>query len=398
MTRRSRWIACAGPFLFPWGEAGSRRVYGLVASLAAAGYDVVVAGGGPEPRTMTPLPGVDGPGSVSHIGLAEKPPPEAGPLGSSIQTLLRWGQRTVRWLDAQPTKPSHVLVHGGQAQYMFHLQRWCRRNNVPLIVDVVDWFNGRYVRGGYLGPLHASMKLAMHYYYPRCDGVIAISSYLEAHYRRAGMPILRVPPTLDVKNLTVDARPTVDDSYPLTLVYAGNPHGNKKDLLGTVIEAVGRVQRDGASIELQIYGPTLGEVRNLFDGRSLPDGVRCLGRVPQAEVASALQGADFSVLIRRPERATDAGFSTKFCESLASGTPVIANLTSDMGRYLRPNREGLICRDHTLAEVTEAFRAAARLSGEQRGLMRQAARSQALESFDYRAYAEPLGRFFRHWD
>lgn len=214
MTRRSRWIACAGPFLFPWGEAGSRRVYGLVASLAAAGYDVVVAGGGPEPRTMTPLPGVDGPGSVSHIGLAEKPPPEAGPLGSSIQTLLRWGQRTVRWLDAQPTKPSHVLVHGGQAQYMFHLQRWCRRNNVPLIVDVVDWFNGRYVRGGYLGPLHASMKLAMHYYYPRCDGVIAISSYLEAHYRRAGMPILRVPPTLDVKNLTVDARPTVDDSSP----------------------------------------------------------------------------------------------------------------------------------------------------------------------------------------
>ncbi|MEU4470488.1 glycosyltransferase [Micromonospora sp. NPDC023888] len=395
--RRTGWVACVGPFLFPWGEAGSRRVYGLVASLAAAGYDVVVASGGPEPLTSTALPGVDGPGSVSHVGLAERPSPEAGPLGSSVQTLVRWGQRTVRWLDAQPTKPSHVLVHGGQAQYMFHLQRWCRRHRVPLIVDVVDWFNGRYVRGGYLGPLHVSMKLALRHYYPRCDGIIAISSYLEEHYRRSGRPVLRVPPTLDVKSLTMEARQTAGDSPPLTLAYAGNPHGNKKDLLGTVIEAVGNVQREGASVELRVYGPTRDEVRGLFGGRALPDGVRCLGRLPQVEVSSALQGADFTVLVRRPELAADAGFSTKFCESLASGTPVIANLTSDMGRYLRPNREGLVCRDHTVAEVTGAFRAAAGLSSAQRSVMRQAARSQALESFDYRAYAEPLGGFFRQW-
>ncbi|MEU4398936.1 glycosyltransferase [Micromonospora orduensis] len=395
--RRSGWVACVGPFLFPWGEAGSRRVHGLVASLAAAGYDVVVAGGGAEPRDVTPLPGVDGPGSVAYVGLAEKPPPGAGPLASSIQTLVRWGQRTVRWLDAQPTRPSHVLVHGGQAQYMYHLQRWCRRHDVPLIVDVVDWFNGRYVRGGYLGPLHASMKLALHHYYPRCDGLIVISSYLEEHYRRSGRPLLRVPPTLDVKGLTLDARQTAAGSSGLTLAYAGNPHGNKKDLLGTVIEAVSRVQRDGARVELRIYGPTPDEARGLFGGRALPDGVRCLGRLPQAEVADALQEADFTVLIRRPERATDAGFSTKFCESLASGTPVIANLTSDMGRYLRPHREGLICRDHSVAEVTGAIRTAARLSDAHRNLMRQAARSQALESFDYRAYAEPIGTFFRNW-
>ncbi len=397
MKRTSRWVACVGPFLFPWGEASSRRVYGLVASLAAAGYDVVVASGAPDPLTVTPLPGFDGPGSVSYIGLAEKPPPDAGLVASSMQMLLRWGQRTVRWLDAQPTRPTHVLAHGGHAQYMIHLQRWCRRNDVPLIADVVDWNNGRYVRGGFFGPLHASMKLALRYHYPRCDGIIAISSYLEAHYRRTGKPVLRVPPTFDVKNLTVDARQTANGSSGLTLIYAGNPYRNKKDHLATIIEAVRRVGRDGASIELRIYGPTLDEVRHLLDGRSLPSGVRCLGRLPQPEVANALQEADFSVLVRRPERATDAGFSTKFCESLAGGTPVIANLTSDLGKYLHHNLEGLVCRNHTLAEVTEVFRAAVQLGDAQRSLMRQAARSRALESFDYRAYAEPLGEFFRQW-
>ncbi|MFI2711454.1 glycosyltransferase family 4 protein [Micromonospora sp. NPDC018662] len=398
MTLPSRWIACVGPFLFPWGEAGARRVHGLVGSMAAAGYHVVVGSGGPEPREATPLPGLDGPGSVHHVGLGEVPPPTAGMLARSAQTLLLWGRRTVRWLDAQPTRPSHVVVNGGQAQYMVHLQRWCRRNDVPLIVDVVDWYNGRHVRGGYFGPLHASMKLALRYYYPRCDGIIAISSRLEAHYQRSGTPVIRIPPTLDVKNLDVHARQRADRTSDLTLVYAGNPHGNKKDLLATVVEAVRQVDRAGARIELRVYGPTPDEVRHLLGGRPTPSAVRCLGRLPQPMVTNALQEADFSVLVRRPDRAMQAGFSTKFCESLASGTPVIATLTSDLGRYLRHQVEGLVCADHSVASVTEALHTAVRLDDTRRGLMRQAARSQALESFDYRTYAEPLGAFLRQWD
>ncbi|MEV1154547.1 glycosyltransferase family 4 protein [Micromonospora chokoriensis] len=397
MNVSKEWIAYVGPFLFPWGEAGSRRVNGIAASLAVAGYQVVVASGSPEPRTVTPLAGIDGPGSVSYVGLSERPPPEAGLLSSAAQTLLMWGRQTARWLDAQPTKPTHVLVNGGQAQYMFHLQRWCRRNSVPLIVDVVDWHNGHHVRGGYFGPLHGSMKLALHYQYPRCDGIIVISSFLERHYQRAGKPMVLVPPTLDVKNLTVSPQAAPNDPSTLTLVYAGRPYGNKKDFLGVAIDATAQVEREGARIELRVYGPALDEVRRLVDGRPLPAGLRCLGRIPQSEVANALQQADFSVIIRRPDRAATAGMATKFGESLANGTPVIANLTSDMGRYLHHGREGLISRDHSLAGVTEAIRAATRLSGAQRSLMRQAARSRALESFDYRVHTEALGKFLRNW-
>jgi glycosyltransferase involved in cell wall biosynthesis len=280
---------------------------------------------------------------------------------------------------------------------MFHLQKWCRSNRVPLIVDVVDWYDGRLVRGGYFGPLHISMKLALRYYYPQCDGIIAISSYLANHYGASGLPLLRVPPTLDVEGLTVKARSETTDPSNLVLIYAGNPHANRKDLLGTVIDACGRAEREGADVELRIYGPRREQLRELIDGRKVPNGVRCLGRVAQPDVAEALQQADFSVLVRRPERAAHAGFSTKFCESLASGTPVIANLTSDMGRYLEHSKEGLVCRDHSVASVTEAILEGARLSPGQRSAMRHAAREQALKSFDYRNYAEPLGKFFSRW-
>lgn len=391
MTRRGDWIAYVGPIAFPWGQAGSRRMYGVARSLAAAGHHVVVAGGDPGPPAATRLAEVDGPGSVSHVGLGELPPAGTGLLAASLQSVLRRGLRTLRWLDAQPTKPSHVIVYGGGAQYMVHLRRWCRRYRIPLIADVVEWYSPHQLHGGLLGPPHLSAKIALRYHYPRCDGVIAISSYLERHYRERGRPVLRVPPTLDVRALALRPRGGIAAPDVLRLVYAGSP--GRKDLLPTIIRAVGALEREGARIALRVYGPTPAEVRALVGGGALPDAVLVRGRLAQQEVPAALQEADFSVLVRPVARFANAGFPTKFCESLANGTPVVANLTSDLGDYLRHGREGLICRDGSAQQVVAALRTAIRLTPEQRSAMRRDARSRALQAFDFRAYAEPLGAF-----
>ena len=391
MTRRGAWVAHVGPFLFPWGQPGSRRVYGVARSLAAAGYDVVVASGEDGPRAPTRLDEVVGPGSVCFLGLGESPSPGASRLTRSVQWFLRWGQRTAHWLDAQPTLPSHVVVAGGDAPYMVHLRRWCRRNRVPLIADVVDWYSPQQLRGGVLGPPHLSAQAALRYYYPRCDGIIAVSSFLERHYRSRGSRVLRVPPTLDVRNLAVQPAGAGTGGPDLTLVYAGTP--GRKDLIIDMIRAVDRLDREGARIELRIYGPSPQQVRGLLGGEPPPGSVRSLGRLPQQDIPRALQEADFSVLLRRPDRANQAGFPTKFCESLANGTPVIANLTRDLGGYLTDGREGLVCADHSVAGLGETLRTALRLTTAQRRQMREAARRRALDSFDFRAYAEPLGTF-----
>ncbi|ROT33175.1 glycosyltransferase [Micromonospora sp. HM5-17] len=391
-TRRDAWVAIVGPFRFPWGQAGSRRVYGLAGSLAACGYDVVVAGGEDGPATATRLDGIDGPGTVDYLGLGEIPPAQAGRLARSVRWFLRWGERTVRWLDAQPTKPSHVLVSGGDAPYMVHLRRWCRRSRVPLLADVVDWYSPRQLRGGVLGPPYLSAQAALRYHYPRCDGIIVVSSFLEEYYRGRGTPVLRVPPTLDVENLPVYPRRVDADVPGLRLVYAGSP--GRKDLVATIVRAVGRVDPEGAHLELRIFGPTLEQVTRLLDGEALPRGVRVLGRLPQPEIPRVWQEADFSVLLRQPARFIHAGFPTKFCESLANGTPVIANLTSDLGRYLRDRHEGLVCADHSVAGLTSALRTALGLTVAERKLMREAARRRARAAFDFRVYAEPVGAFF----
>ncbi|GIG93879.1 glycosyltransferase [Plantactinospora mayteni] len=383
-------MAYVGPFRFPWGQACSRRVHGIASSLAAGGYDVVVASGEEGPAAPSRLAEVDGPGSVSHLGLGELPSVGDNLLSKSAQVILWSGRTTLAWLDAQATKPSHVIVYGGGTQYMVRLRRWCRGNRVPLIADVVEWHSPRQLIGGLFGPIHIGAKIALRYHYPRCDGVIAISSFLEGHYRERGCRAIRVPPTLDVLGLPVNAPPGVPDRSGLTVVYAGTP--GRKDLLANVIHGVDRVARAGGDVRLHVVGPSPAEVRRLL-GAPPPSSVRVLGRLPQPDVSNVLRQADFSVLLRRPARFAQAGFPTKFCESLANGIPVIANLTSDLGRYLNDGVEGIVCVDHSAEALAVALGRALRLSAEERTVMRKAARERALESFDFRTYATSLSGF-----
>lgn len=206
-----------------------------------------------------------------------------------------------------------------------------------------------------------------------------------------GVPVLRVPPTLDVEGLTIGER-QVDDSLDLSLVYAGTP--GRKDLLAAIVQAVDRVDSKGVRIRLRVLGPSVAQVRELLGG-PVPTSTEVLGRLAQQEVPAEIRRADFSVLMRRPARFSEAGFPTKFCESLANGTPVIANLTSDLGSYLRTGQEGIVCADYSVENLTEVLLAAARIAPGERGRMRRAARERALRSFDYRAYAEPMNAFLQ---
>lgn len=361
MTQPEAWVAYVGPIQFPWGQPGSRRVHGVARSLATGGHHVVVVSGEEGPEAVTSLEDIGGPGSVSYVGVG-KLPAGGSLLARAAQVFLHWGQKTVDWLEAQQSRPSHVIVYGGGAPYMLRLRRWCALNRVPIIADIVEWYHPRQMRGGRFGPAHLSAKLALRYHYPRCDGVIAISSFLADHYRARGSKVVQVPPTMDTRDITVSTSPLPPGPEPLSLLYAGTP--GRKDLLAAIVSAVDRVRREGGPCDLRIIGPSAAQVRDLLRGAPIPDGVWALGRLPQPDLPSVLQDVDFTVLLRRPERFAHAGFPTKFCESLASGTPVIANLTSDLGRYLRDGQEGLVCRDHTVQALAETLWRAIRLGGQ----------------------------------
>jgi glycosyltransferase involved in cell wall biosynthesis len=389
---KDSWIAYVGPFSFPWGQAGSRRIYGIARSLAEAGYKVIIGSGDSLPTVETDLGEGEKKGNVRYIGLGESPAKNASVVQKSFQVFWAWGVRTVAWLNSLPSKPSHVIAYGGSAQYMFRLLPWCQRNRIPLIADVVEWYNPRHMGGGIFGPFNISDKIALHFQYPKCDGVIAISSYLTKHFRSHGCPVVCIPPTLDVSRIPFHPNDQRGNKSKLTLAYAGTP--GKKDLLCNIIRGITKIDPRGEHVTLLVMGPSLEQVKQLLSGTNPPASVHVIGQVSQVDIPKFIQQADFSVLLREPLRFAQAGFPTKFVESLANGTPVIANITSDLGSYLHEGIEGLICRDHSADAFAETLRRAFLLTPAHRQEMRHAARRQAERSFDFRNYTEALSTFF----
>jgi glycosyltransferase involved in cell wall biosynthesis len=367
---------------------------GLARALAEAGHRVVIASGASTPTSLVNLGEGEAEGLIRYMGVGELPTPNDSLVTKLVQVLSLWGRKTARWLDAQEVRPSHVIVYGGSAQYVLNLLPWCRKNDVPLIIDVVEWYDPRQLTGGRFGPFYISAQLALRLLYPKSDGIVAISQFLAEHYARRGCRVIRIPPILDVRNITTrnaGIAATPAQRTKMRLVYAGTP--GKKDLLANVVQAVSAVDPDGNDLELLILGPSEEEVKKLLGPSQLPTSVTVLGRVAQPDVASYVREADFTVLLREPATFSNAGFPTKFVESMANGTPVIANLTGDLGLYLHDETNGLVCSDYSVGALSETLRRALLLTPGERGSMREAARRQAEQSFDFRAYGSQLSSF-----
>ena len=187
----------------------------------------------------------------------------------------------------------------------------------------------------------------MHYLFPRIKNKILISSYLYRSFRQSHNII--VPATCDSSenkwhggNEAALKRAGAYDG--ITLLYAGTP--DLKDAIHYVIGAVNRLADEGKRIRFLVLGCEregyINRFQEMLPRCELNDNIKFLGRVSQDEVPSYYSLADFMVLLREQTRKSNAGFPTKFSESFTSGTPVIANITSDLGLYLIDGMTGIV--------------------------------------------------------
>jgi glycosyltransferase involved in cell wall biosynthesis len=385
-------VAYVGPVAFPEGGAAARRILGISQSLREAGYEVLIGSG------QLPKPGVSEPEDFEGFpvySLGER-------TGEHLPTILKhlsyltMGRNTRSWLGTLDPKPTAVILYAGYSAYFSRLLPWCERNDIPLIFDAVEWYDPASVPGGKYGPYRWSFELAMRYFCVRCKHIIGISSLLQNYYKERGCETVRVPPTLDVQ--AVPSPSTTSREDVVTIGYAGTP--GKKDGFDSMLEAILRADPEGKRLRFRVAGVTPEQVlkypaiasRGLT---SLPPSVEALGKVPHSEAVALIREADFSVLVRPLMRYAMAGFPTKVVESLAMGTPVICNLSSDLGMYLHDGQEAIVCADHSAESLTEAFKRALELSPAQRQAMRASARACAENSFDFRNFSAPLADFMR---
>jgi glycosyltransferase involved in cell wall biosynthesis len=179
-------------------------------------------------------------------------------------------------------------------------------------------------------------------------------------------------------------------------VYAGD--AGRKDLLANAIRGLSYLGERGKSVRMFIVGPSHDEFASSLGSDSellntCRDQVEFTGRLPHRVALQRVAECDFSIMLRPHQRFAEAGFPTKLVESLACGVPMIGNLTSDIGMYVRDGIEGIVLADCTPESFAQGLERALSLSPDQRQAMREAARRRAEGSFDYRNWVETIGQF-----
>lgn len=388
-----RWIAYVGPVPFPEGNAGSRRMLGNALSIAATGREVVVVSG-VDQDSLHSNPVAPG---VRAIEVRERLPAQQ-PKWRHYANYPGMGRRTREWISVQDDPPEAIIIYGGYFPYLTNLAGWARRRGIPVIFDAVEWYSANRWPGFAVSPYLWSTEAAMRFLVPRVNGVLAISKALERHYCARGMRVLRVPPLIDSSAWVVNSS-SETTKRPLILAYAGSP--GSKDLLATIVAAVLAVDQGRHLLRLEIAGIDESEVRKipavaerLIAKRSkLPSCLAAHGRLAHADSMALIGGAHFSVFLRRINRVSTFGFPTKFVESFAMGTPVIANLTSDLEDHLRDGENGLVCEGADQLSLQETLRRALRMSPDAIRRLRVNARAEEEVAFDYRHYVARFDSF-----
>jgi glycosyltransferase involved in cell wall biosynthesis len=384
-------IIYIGQFRLPAQDAAAARVLNVGRSLRQAGHQVsYISWGGQQKKEHRGEDGVYRVDGFPYEVTGELD--FKGNLSKKVWKKLCQGKKTKYLLQDRLGQYDAIIAYN--CSLIQWLVPFCKRNHIYLISDVTEWYDYSELKL-YERPIY---YYKMRYLQKKIKNKIVISKYLENYYNKSHNII--IPATCDASEVkwhqNIDnAKAYVKSFNGVTLIYAGNPA--KKDLVHNVINVVQRLVVEGSNIRFLILGITrenyLLRYSAMLHTRSLHEDVIFLGRVPQEVIPSFYHQADFMVLLRDQTRKSNAGFPTKFAESFTSGTPVIANLTSDIGQYLKDGETGLVVGEPSEETVYRVLKEKVlTLSSEAIADMKKNVESVA-KKLDYHAFVEPLRDF-----
>lgn len=300
--------------------------------------------------------------------------------------------------------PHTILVTGIPLPAYMYVIKIAKRSNLILYRDSSEWFS----LSEFIGFNIFSIKGILSYFqniikntifFDKHIGVICISKYLYNYFTKNGARSIRIPVIMDLNDFQENK---IYSDNLLRITYAGSSTAGRKDYIKETIHAITKLNEDERShINFMLIGLNSDDVAKISGlSKKYLANLRCLrimGRVPRSEVIQHLNETDFTILIRSSTaRYAKAGFPTKVVESLMSSTPVICNMTSDLGMYLKDGYDCIEVADETPDAIVKALRRALALTPAQKDQMKKNARKTAEENFDYRLYIEEFGKFIKN--
>jgi glycosyltransferase involved in cell wall biosynthesis len=277
-----------------------------------------------------------------------------------------------------------VVAYNYPAVALHRLSKICYLKNIKVISDCTEWyaFEPKTV-SGFLNFIDSEMRMRI--VQKNLDGMIAISEYLGEYYKGC-LPTIVVPPTVDIDDAKWHQKNAGKQDNILVLTYAGSYSISRaKDRLDKMISSIANLP---ISVRLNIIGFTKDQYMEVYHDDAvtidllMKNGKLVFwGRMKHEEALRVLQQSDYCMFFREKSRVTQAGFPTKFVESISCGIPVLTTETSDLKNYIKGN--GFFVSSDEVGE----------------SLMKYKKQVPVLEIdtslFDYRKYSREIEKFLQ---
>lgn len=251
----------------------------------------------------------------------------------------------------------YIFCYNLHAIPLVKILGFAKKNNIKVICDCTEWYENKVSVNPVKLIKFVDTQLCMRCLQKKCDGMIAISTYLENYYKKHIKNIVVVPPLVDVTEEKWLQEPTME-SEKITFVYSGQP-GDTKDKIGQIVESFLRTEKTECC-KFKVVGITEEDFYKTYpsftDQKKLISGfVEFCGRVSHIQSIAELKKADYSIFIRDRSRKNMAGFPTKFVESYTSGIRIIANDVSDIKKYFPENDGSILIKVNSVDSIESAI-------------------------------------------
>lgn len=232
-----------------------------------------------------------------------------------------------------------VVCYNLHAVPLAKVLRFCHKRGIKVVADCTEWYENKPSFNPIKLIKCLDTSLSMRVYQKKCDGIIAISTYLANYYKASVKDIIVVPPLVDLNEDKFKCSSGKVNNKVTTFVYCGNPSA-RKELLGDVVNAFQKIT--DLDYNLVIVGITKEQFLHMYKIDFDDSKTQFKGKLPHKDALNIVRQSDYAIVVRPRTRVTMAGFPTKFAEAISVSTPVIANDTSDLLSYIESGRNGYI--------------------------------------------------------
>lgn len=289
-----------------------------------------------------------------------------------------------------------VILYNHPAISSKRILSYCHNLGIKVYADCTEWYDPKGFSPHSLIK-RADTWLRMERVNRQLDGIITISSFLKKYYDERGCKTICVPPLIDLTCAKWAKVKNKDDKYEegVKLIYVGNSGAGSKDKIGLIISALKQIRQSNTEFlfQMDVVGMTEAQFIDAFKIKLKDcDFVRFHGRKPNSEALDMIKRSDFSIFLRDTNLVCTAGFPTKFSESIACGTPVLTNLTSDLGRYMKDGDNGYVIDTTSFETTCNTMCRALRTPKDKIIEMKNYCRND--KSFDYHSFIDEFKKMF----